>query len=99
MKQLKLPNPPNPDDSAYRMNQMQYQRDIYRWMTETKGKIEIASVINDTPLDQNFVIGTYVLSTALSGTSTGTDMANFICSLVSAFTKKGIIKTVDVNRG
>lgn len=92
MKVIKLPNVPNPDDLAYTGNALAYQRAIYQWATQTKGKIEQTSLSNDTPMDQNFVLGSYVLSTSMSGTSTGTDVNNFILSICNAMIKKGIMK-------
>lgn len=95
MKRIILPQPPNPDDAMYRNQPLVYSRAAYEWMRQVKGKIEDASTINDTPLDQQLVISSYTLNTSLSGTSTGTDITNFICTLVSAFTKKGVIKNIN----
>lgn len=93
MKIIKLPNVPNPDDPAYKNNPLAYNRALYKWATETKGKIEQGSLNNDTPMAQNFVLGSsYALSTTLEGTSTGTDVNNFILSLVNAMINKGYIK-------
>ena len=92
MKVVKLPNAPNPDDALYKNNPIAYNRAVYLWMTQTKGKIEQASVNNNTPMDQAFVLGSYVLSTSMAGTSTGTDVSNFILSICAAMMKKGIMK-------
>lgn len=98
MRQIKLPNAPNPDDGQFTGNALAYHRAIYQWMNTTKGKIEQASLSNDSPIDQPFVVTTgYTLTTAISGTSTGTQVANFMCSLVTAMTKKGLIKSVNIN--
>lgn len=94
MKITKLPNAPNPDDAAYKGNPLMYNRAVYQWMTQTKGLIEQSSLVNSTPLNQAFVLGSYVLSTSMSGTSTGTDVNNFILSVIAAFMKKGIMKSV-----
>ena len=92
MKQVKLPNVPNPDDAMFRGNPLAYNRAIYTWMTQTKGKLEQASLNNDTPMDQAFTLGSYVLSTAMAGTSTGTDVTNFVLSICAAMIKKGTMK-------
>lgn len=91
MKQIQLNEPPDPDDYNYKDNQIAYNKAVYRWMNDSRQRIEGASHFNDIPMDQNFVLGTYVLTTSISGTSTGTDIANFLCSLVAAFTRKGVI--------
>lgn len=97
MKQIKLPNVPNPDDALYKENFPAYNKAIYKWMTQTKGKLEQASLNNDSPMDQPFVLGTYALTTSLAGTSTGTDVSNFIVSLCNAMIKKGMMKSVTVS--
>lgn len=89
---IKLPNAPNPDDPVYKANPLAYNRAMYQWATQTKGKIEQASIVNNTPMDQNFVLGSYALSTTMAGTSTGTDIANFVLSICAAMIKKGIMK-------
>lgn len=89
---IKLPDVPNPDDIIYKGNPLSYQRAMFNWATQTKGKIEKASINNNTPMDQNFVLGSYTLSTSLSGTSTGTDITNFILSLCNSMISKGFIK-------
>ena len=95
MKRIKLSNPPDP---AQFSNQVAWQRATYDWMQKAKSVIEIASNQNDTPLQQNFVVSSYSTNTALTGTSTGTDLANFLCSLVQSMTDKGFI-TVKTSTG
>lgn len=91
MKQVSLNEPPDPSDYNYKDDQMAYNKAVFRWMNESRQRIEAASHFNDVPMDQNFVLGSYVLTTSLAGTSTGTDITNFICSVVAAFTRKGLI--------
>lgn len=91
MKRHILPNPPNPDDAQYRNNIMGYNRALFQYLTDTKGRLETDSKVNDTPLDQNFTLGSYTLTTALAGTSTGADITNYVCSIVAAFQRKGVI--------
>lgn len=92
MRVVKLPNVPNPDDAQYKGNILAYQRAMYKWATETKSKVEQGSLTNDTPMDQNFVLGSYALSTTMAGTSTGTDITNFVLSICAAMISKGIMK-------
>lgn len=82
---------PNPDDMQYRNNVLAYNRAIYQWGVDMKGKLEQASVENHTPLDQPFVLGSYTLTTSLARTSIGTDVTNFFCSVVGALISKGRI--------
>lgn len=89
MRQITLPNPPNPDDWAYKSNPLAFNRAQYTWMQQVKGVIESASQVNDRSMAQQFVVGSFTTNTAISGTSTGTDVANFISSLVTAMTSKG----------
>lgn len=91
MKKLIIDSPPNPNEAIYRNNPLAFNRVMHDWMNKTKGKIEQASQQNDSPLTQNFVLGSYTVTTALDGTSSGTDVANFLCTLVQAFIDKGMI--------
>lgn len=93
MKKVTIDTPPSPEDIRYRGNPLLWQRAAFTWMNNTKSKIESASESNDTPLSQNFVVDSYTTNTALNGTSTLGDVANFVCTLVDAFTNKGYIKT------
>lgn len=94
MKIVRLPVPPNPDDRQYLNNPQGWARAAFGWMNDVKGKIEAQSLQNDTPLNQNFAVSSYTTNTSLSGTSTGTDVSNFVCSIVAAMQKKGIVKPV-----
>ncbi len=91
MRRHVLPNPPDPDDMQFRNNPMAFNRALFGYLNDTKGRLETDSKVNNTPLDQNFTLGSYVLTTALAGTSTGTDIANYVCSIVAAFQRKGVI--------
>lgn len=92
MKKITLPIPPNPDDQQYRGNSVAYNRAAFSWMNDVKGKLEQASQQNDTPIDQSFAVSSFSTNTSLSGTSTGTDLSNFVCSLIAAMQKKGLTK-------
>jgi hypothetical protein len=91
MKRLALPNPPNPDDQMYASNPLAYNRAVYTWMQQSKGLIEQASRVNDVPAGQAIIAENYTTNTVLSGTSSGTDLANGVCSLIDTLTQKGIL--------
>ncbi len=91
MKRVSIPNPPNPMDAQYVKNTLAYERAVYDWMTRVKGALESCSAVNDTPCAQNIVVGSYATETAVSGTSTGTDLANAVCTITAALTTKGIL--------
>lgn len=96
MKRIKLDTPP--DAMKYKNDQLGFMRATSEWMTRTKSKIETASAQNDSPLQQNFVLGSFTTNTRLSGTSTGTDLANALCSLVQSMIDKGFI-TITTSTG
>lgn len=97
MKRIILPEPPNPNDGLFSNNPMAYNRASYNWMQQAKSIIEQASKVNDAPLAQNFVVSTgFTLTTAIAGTSTGTDVSNFICSFINAFIAKGMVSSSQV---
>lgn len=89
-----LPRIPNPDDPAYRGNPLSYNRALYQALTTAFGNIENAFRQNQTPLDQSYAVSSFSTNTALNGTSTLGDVANFVCSLVQSLQNKGIIKPV-----
>lgn len=90
MKQLTLNEPPNPSDMRYVNNVLAYNRAMFDWASRVKQKLEQASRVNDTPLGQNFVLGTF---TTL-GTLTGTDAtSNVLCTLIQAMLDRGILTT------
>jgi phosphotransferase system IIB component len=86
-----LPQPPNPDDPAYKSNQSALARAQYWWMSRLRAAIEDSSRLNNRPMGQKFVVGTFTTNTTISGTSTGTDVANFMSSLVKAMEAKGLV--------
>lgn len=91
MKRIRLPMPPNPNDSGYATSPMAYQRAVHDWMMRTKEALETASAVNDVPAAQPLVSTSFTTNTMITGTSTGTDIANFVCSLVAVLTQRGII--------
>jgi len=91
MKRVVLPQPPNPDEPAYKSNPLLLARANYQWMCRAKGALEDNSRLNDRPMGQQFAVGSFTTNTTISGTSTGTDVANFIASLVTAMEAKGLV--------
>lgn len=91
MKHVVLPTPPNPDDPAYKNNPLAFNRAQFSWMAQVKGLLEDANNVNARPMAQQFAVGTFSTNTTISGTSTGTDVANFVSSLVTAMQAKGFV--------
>jgi hypothetical protein len=87
MNRTTLPAPPNPD--AYN-DAMAWARAAYRWMLDSKQRIETDSTVNGQPIAP-FVLGTY---TAVN-TITGTDAtSNFVATLLAAMQQKGTAASV-----
>jgi hypothetical protein len=91
MKRLSLPQPPDPDEPRYKNNALAYNRAAYEWMAKVKGLAESAHNLAAAPCGQQLQVASFTTNTAISGTSTGTDVVNFLCSLVQTLTNKGII--------
>jgi hypothetical protein len=91
MKTLNIPNPPNPDAQQFKSNPLAYNRASYLWMMLAKGAIEQAHNSVATPCGQQMQVSAFTTATTLTGTSTGTAVSNYLCSLVQALTNKGII--------
>lgn len=93
MKNIILPIPP-------RMlpNQIAFNQAMIDWMQRTKNIIEQASAVNDSPLNQNFVVTSgYTMTTAISGTATGTQVSNFICTFINSMINKGLVTQANIN--
>jgi len=91
MKLLTLPQPPMATDPNFNQRAAD-------WMAQVKSVIEGASRVNDTPMGQQFQVGSFTTNTTIAGTSTGTDIANFLASFVSAMTSKGWVSPT-IKRG
>jgi hypothetical protein len=91
MRGIQIPQPPNADASGMRDNPLAFNRAVSAWMREVRGVLEGASRINDTPLGQAFVASDFTTNTAITSASTLPDVANFVASLVTALTAKGIV--------
>lgn len=93
MRTLALPDPPAANDPNFNSKAV-------GWMAKVKSELEAFGRINGTPIAQQFQVGSFTTNTALSGTSTGTDIANFVSSLVAAMISKGIVsQTVSRSNG
>lgn len=93
MRQISLPNPPDPATTPG------WAHEAYLWMQRVKGEIEAASRINDSPLGQAFVVGAFTTNTMVDGTTTGTDLSNFVASFISAMTSKGVVSPTISRQG
>jgi len=91
MRRLSLPKPPDPDQPRFKTNPHAYNRAMYDWAQQVKQLTEQAHNISATPCGQQIQVSSFTTNTAISGTTTGTDLTNFVCSLVVALTNKGII--------
>lgn len=91
MKKLNLPQPPNPEEPRYKYNPHAYNRAVHDWMKQIKGLTEQAHNSVATPCGQLLQVSSFTTNTTVTGTTTGTDLTNFVCSLVQALTNKGII--------
>jgi hypothetical protein len=91
MKRLNLPQPPSPTLPQYRSNPAAYNQAAFEWMQRAKGLLEQAHNSVASPCGQQLLSTAFTTNTTITGTSTGTDVANFLCSLVQTLTNKGII--------
>lgn len=98
MKQLNIPMPPNPSAAQYRTNFVAWQRAATDWMERAKGVLEAAHNELARPCGQQFIASSFTTNTAVTGTTTGTDLSNVVASLVETLTQKGILSPT-VSRG
>jgi hypothetical protein len=91
MKRLTLPKPPDPDAPQYKGNTLAYNRAVFAWMSQVKGLTETAHNLIAKPAGQQMQVTAFTTTTTLSGTATGTVVAQYLCSLVQALTDRGII--------
>lgn len=94
MKRVILPDPPNPANPMYQGQLLAWQRAAYDWMRLVKQLSDDANRINASPIGQQFTVADYALTTAVTGTTTGTDLSNFVASLVAGFTSAGYVSPV-----
>jgi hypothetical protein len=91
MRTLNIPHPPNPVSPQFKNNPVAFNKAAHEWMTQAKGAIEQAHNSVATPCGQQLRASAFTTNTTITGTSTGTDVANFLCSLVATLTNKGIL--------
>ena len=84
MNILTLPQPPGANDPDFNMK-------VVMWMSQVKSVLELHSRINDTPLGQQFQVGSFTTNTSINGTSTLADVANYVASLITAMQAKGLV--------
>ncbi len=100
MRRDLIPQPPNPDDMAYKADSLKFARAQYEWMCRVKGYLEDSSRRTDRPIAQQFVVGSFTTNTTISGTDTLGDVADCLASLITAMISKGIIsQTVSRTNG
>jgi len=85
MRRVVLPNPPDPSG----MSVADWQRAAMRWMGQAKSVLENASRVNDAPLGQAFLATNFSTSSVVTGTTTGTDLSNFVATFIAAMTARG----------
>ena len=91
MRRFTLPDPPRADDQAYRNNPLAYSRAVSDWLSRAKGALENTINHLGAPARPSFVVSSYTTNTVISGTTTGTDLSNAVCSLIAALTTKGTL--------
>lgn len=90
-----LPQPPNPANLSVK----DWQAQVYTWMNTVKGLLQDASSVNNAPLGQAFVVGSFTTNTTVNGTTTGTDLSNFVSSFIQAMTARGAVSPTVSRRG
>lgn len=91
MKQVTIPAPPSYMSGIGSYNaQQQFNNAVVQWMQQLKGILEQAMQVNTLPMQNPIVVGSFTTNTQISGTSTGTDLANFVATLAQAMTDYGL---------
>ena len=98
MKTINLPTPPDPNALRYKTNLLAWQRDATDWMQKVKGIVETSHNEAVKPCGQQIQVGAFTTNTIIAGTTTGTDLANVLATLVATLTAKGILSPT-VGRG
>lgn len=99
MKRVVLPQPPDADESTYKNNQQAFNRAVTTWCRRVKGALEDYSRVNDRPMAQQLVVSSYSTNTALTGTSTLADVADFVCTLIDVMKAKGLSSQTASRKG
>ena len=92
MKQVNIPTPPDPQTPQYRGNPLAWQRAATEWMQHVKGVTENGFREVAKPCGQQMASPTsFTTNTAVTGTTTGTDLSNVVCSLIAALIQGGVL--------
>lgn len=67
-------------------------------MQRSKGVLENAHNQLAAPCAQQMVVGSFTTNTTITGTTTGTDLANVVASLMQTLTAKGLLSPT-ISRG
>lgn len=94
MKRIVLPQPPDPADQKFNGVPFLWQRAAFTWMQQAKQVLDDANRVNASPMGQQFQVGAFTTNTTVTGTTTGTDLSNFVASLVQAMTTTGYVAPV-----
>lgn len=88
MKRIALPDPPTFYPS---MTPLEKERAVSGWMSAVKEQLETAININAAPATSTFNPTGYTTNTAITGTTTGTDLSNVVATLIKTLIQKGIL--------
>lgn len=90
MRQLNIPLFPDPTSPVYRGNVLAWQRAVNDWGQRVKGVLEDGFRELSSPCGQQISASAFTTNTAVTGTTTGTDLANAVCSLISVLEQGGV---------
>lgn len=96
MRALNIPDPPKPEQ--FRGNVLGWQRAMVDWGQRVKGVLQDFNRDANKPCGQQLVVGSFTTNTTITGTTTGTDLANYVASMTQAFTMRGDISPT-ITRG
>lgn len=94
MKRVVLPIPPDPAQPGFAGSPHQWQAAAFKWMQSVKQLMDDANRINAAPMGQQFQVGAFTTNTTIAGTTTGTDLSNYVASLTEAMTTAGYVSPV-----
>ena len=94
LRRLNLPDPPDLAQPRYVGQPEVALHDISLWLSQAKVQLENFSRSLGAPAGQRLTVGAFSTNTSVSGTSTGTDLANFVSTLVQAMQNKGYLSPI-----